>query len=118
MESLYRPFRRVGCALAAAELVLCTEDGDQLAKTLSVRRRKKCMIVIALSIVFYQVRKILLEERKKDRGGAGLQEKGIREDVVPASLGSRSYEHFQIPRCVRDAGPYRRTTHAPSQSPP
>ena len=80
------------------DLVFLPEVRDELRQTLAVCRRKKRVILIALSVIFDQVREILLEEGKKDRGGAGLQEKGIREDVVRACLGSRSYQCFQIHR--------------------
>ena len=75
-----------------SDLVFLAEVRDELRQALSVCWRKKCMILIALPVVFDQVRKILLKEREKDGGRTGLQEKRIREDVIRACLSGRAYE--------------------------
>ena len=64
------------------DFVFLPEMSDQLFQTLSVGRRKKCAILISLPVVFYQLRKVLLEEGKKDCGGTGLQEKWVGETFV------------------------------------
>ena len=94
------------------DLVFLPEVRNELRQTLAVRIRKKCVILIAFPVVFYQVWKVLLEEWEKDCGGTGLQEKRVCEYVVRARLGGCSYERFQVGRGVCDSGHYWRTAQA------
>src|SRR5258706_12111391 len=76
VESPRRLFvsRHASARIGATDSVLLAEAPDELRNALAVGRRQKRAALIALAIVLDQLGKVLLEEWKKDRGRARLQE--------------------------------------------
>ena len=68
--------------------------------------------MIALAIVSHQVREMLLEEGKKDRGRARLQKQRPGENVARPSRCGGAHHGLEIGRRVRNAGQNRRATDA------
>jgi len=96
--------------------IFCSQMRHELRDTFAVRGWQEGAILIALTIVFDQVRKILFEKGKKDRGGAWLEKQRIGEDVTCPGFGCGFHDAFKIGRGIGDAGKYGTAAYADIES--
>src|SRR5271156_6215817 len=118
VERLRRPLALIWRSprVGAGDAVFLAEAGDELRHALAIRLRQERAVLIALAIVFDQLREVLFEEGKKNCRGTGLEKQRSGKDVAGSGGGGRANYGLQAGGRIGDAWKHGRATHAHGES--